>query len=229
MDRILIIPDVHGRHFWRKAIEENEAEKIIFLGDYMDPYPSDNISTKDAFDNFKDIIDFAMSHRKMVVLLYGNHDLHYISKTFLKYAGASNYDKEWAHEIRNMFLEHKKLFQLSWEAVSNNNRILFSHAGISSVWYRVNKSIIGDLTVKNLNNLLSSEEGIETLCQVGISNGGYSPSGSMVWADVDEMINFKNIPGVYQVFGHSLLDGQPVIMNTFACLDCMRPFLLKCD
>lgn len=30
MQKIIIIPDVHGRKFWRRAIEE-EADKIIFI------------------------------------------------------------------------------------------------------------------------------------------------------------------------------------------------------
>lgn len=42
MVKYLIIPDVHGRTFWKKSVYdylENHPEvKIIFLGDYLDPY-----------------------------------------------------------------------------------------------------------------------------------------------------------------------------------------------
>ena len=41
MEEIIIIPDVHGRTFWREAIEKyrnKENTQIIFLGDYLDPY-----------------------------------------------------------------------------------------------------------------------------------------------------------------------------------------------
>jgi hypothetical protein len=33
--KILISPDVHGRTFWKKAVEEHasECDKVIFLGD----------------------------------------------------------------------------------------------------------------------------------------------------------------------------------------------------
>ena len=37
--RILIIPDVHGRTFWRDAVEAAGEMPIVFLGDYLDPYP----------------------------------------------------------------------------------------------------------------------------------------------------------------------------------------------
>ena len=38
---ILIIPDVHGRDFWREPVKdvlENSDKPVIFLGDYLDPY-----------------------------------------------------------------------------------------------------------------------------------------------------------------------------------------------
>lgn len=38
---IAIIPDVHGRNFWKNITSNEEIakyEKIIFLGDYLDPY-----------------------------------------------------------------------------------------------------------------------------------------------------------------------------------------------
>ena len=38
--KILCIPDVHCRKFWRQAVISNigNVDKIIFLGDYLDPY-----------------------------------------------------------------------------------------------------------------------------------------------------------------------------------------------
>ena len=37
MTKILIIPDVHGRNFWKEPCN-NWKGKIVFLGDYHDPY-----------------------------------------------------------------------------------------------------------------------------------------------------------------------------------------------
>ena len=42
--KILIVPDVHGREFWRQPVTEvlNDPglknTRIVFLGDYVDPY-----------------------------------------------------------------------------------------------------------------------------------------------------------------------------------------------
>ena len=41
---IIIIPDVHGRKFWREAVEKYPDADTIFLGDYLDPYPAEGIS-----------------------------------------------------------------------------------------------------------------------------------------------------------------------------------------
>ena len=43
MEDWIVIPDVHGRDFWRSAVRGREEEKIIFLGDYVDPYSWEGI------------------------------------------------------------------------------------------------------------------------------------------------------------------------------------------
>lgn len=86
MKKILIIPDVHGRKFWRRAIErglKENVDKIIFLGDYGDPYGSEEISHKDALMELEDIIQFQENNPNKVVLLLGNHDAHYLNRSFL--------------------------------------------------------------------------------------------------------------------------------------------------
>jgi predicted phosphodiesterase len=59
MSKIIIVPDVHGRTFWRLAKEKiNEVDQVVFLGDYLDPYPVEGISPKKAIEELKKIIDF---------------------------------------------------------------------------------------------------------------------------------------------------------------------------
>ena len=68
---ILVIPDIHGRNFWKEAVEKSidKVEKIIFLGDYLDPYPWEGITRKEAIANFQEIIDFKKENKDKVVLL----------------------------------------------------------------------------------------------------------------------------------------------------------------
>lgn len=52
---MLIIPDVHGRIFWRKAVESYPDLPTVFLGDYLDPYTHyDGILPSEAFLEFKE-------------------------------------------------------------------------------------------------------------------------------------------------------------------------------
>ena len=51
---MIIIPDIHGRTFWKQAIQGKETEDIVFLGDYLDPYSDEGISGADALLNFRE-------------------------------------------------------------------------------------------------------------------------------------------------------------------------------
>ena len=41
--KVLVIGDIHCRKFWRQCINNNieKVEKVVFLGDYLDPYPDE--------------------------------------------------------------------------------------------------------------------------------------------------------------------------------------------
>lgn len=74
---IFIIPDVHGRTFW-KEINPDDADLIIFLGDYVDPYGDEGITPKMALDNLKELVNFYNKYKDKCVFLKGNHDYPYI-------------------------------------------------------------------------------------------------------------------------------------------------------
>lgn len=75
-EEIIVIPDVHGRGFWKEAVAKYPNADTIFLGDYLDPYPNEDIDDEDAFNNFLEIVEYARNHSN-VTLLFGNHDLQY--------------------------------------------------------------------------------------------------------------------------------------------------------
>ena len=80
MSKMLIIPDVHGRDFWRSACEDiNAYDHVVFLGDYLDPYQQEGIDIDDAEQGLRDIIELKKNNLEKVTLLLGNHDLHYFT------------------------------------------------------------------------------------------------------------------------------------------------------
>lgn len=108
-NKILIIPDVHGRTFWKYAIDNiDKYDKVIFLGDYLDPYFWEVISFDFAISNFKEIIKFKRDNMDKVILLKGNHDWHYISLQFMN-CSRLNYGKR--SEMNQLFQDNSDLFQ----------------------------------------------------------------------------------------------------------------------
>ena len=61
-------------------------------------------------------------------------------------------------------------------------------------------------------------------------HNGDKQYGSPVWNDVDEMSkDAAELPGWYQIFGHTQQEFDPIICEHFACLDCRRAFRLTDD
>lgn len=64
MNKVLIIPDIHGRTFWKEDVTslladiDSRAIDVVFLGDYVDPYPEEGISDEDAVRNFRGAVQF---------------------------------------------------------------------------------------------------------------------------------------------------------------------------
>lgn len=223
---IMIIPDVHGRDFWKKAVDSKGYDKVIFLGDYTDPYDFEGITDEAAVENFKSIIAYKQQNPDKVILLLGNHDLHYYSEYYYELAGGVRYDPLSAITLQQLFQDNHCLFQLAWETDLGDRHFLFSHAGITQSWLRRNINLIRKPDAKHLNRLIQTNEGLESLAQVGEMRWGDYPSGSLVWADVEEMLISNPIPDTYQIVGHSMQFDGPIITDKFACLDCRSAFLL---
>lgn len=226
--KVLIIPDVHGRPFWKKAYTLiDSVDKIVFLGDYVDPYDFEHISKDDAIKNFEEIIEFAKNHQDKVVLLFGNHCLHYVYRIFKENASGGRLDRKHYTDIKQKYLDNLNLFKLAFDVKDNDTHYLLSHAGVCSEWYELHKNIIGELTSDNLNTLLESDKGIQTLCDIGYSRWGNERVGSIVWADVDDhLFDTDSIP-FYQIFGHTQQMEKEIIKDKYACLDVRKCFMLN--
>lgn len=126
MSKIIIVPDVHGRTFWRLAKEKiNEIDRVVFLGDYLDPYPVEDISPEKAIEELKKIINFKKEFSEKVILLIGNHDYHYMN-LLKEIFPCSRYDFKNAQKIEQIFNDNQELFQVLYK----EGKYLFSHAGV---------------------------------------------------------------------------------------------------
>ena len=227
IDDMLIIPDVHGRGFWKKAVEEHTDLPVIFLGDYMDPYPQEGINNEIALENFKQIMDFKRKNAERVILLIGNHDMHYMSKPFARLAMGTRFSQLMHPILSQIFKDNERFFHLACSVEYDGKIVLFTHAGVSKIWYEDNKDVLDGDIPGCLNNLMNTDEGIEALANIGGCRGGYHNSGSILWADVSEVMSAVALPRYYQIFGHTQQREGPIITSQFACLDCRRAFLLS--
>ena len=217
--KILVIPDVHGRTFWREALKlVDKVDKIVFLGDYLDPYPNENIAWEDALHEFIRILQFKDSYNDKVILLTGNHDWNYINKEF---PDCSRKNYKLLNELNGLFTKNINKFQLIYEL----DNYLFSHAGIYKEWMELCNFNLDNL--KDFNEIITNNW--PSLSCVGFYRGGYYPVGSCIWADLRESLNHELYSDKTQIVGHTQLDGEPYISNKLICLDCRQCFVLESD
>jgi hypothetical protein len=208
--KILIIPDVHGRDFWIEPCSHiDDYDKVIFLGDYHDPY-SFQVSQDTSRHRLRDrLVPFVLEHRDKVICLLGNHDCNYIIGKM-----ADRMDKYHEKEIQS-YLE-----QMDLHLAYRIGKYLFSHSGILPDWLHANTITLNDVLEDNVAD--------GALMQISPNRGGWDECGSCVWGDVQEYLFSNKIPGYYQIFGHTQMDKE-IITNEFACLDCRQAFILDTE
>ena len=209
--KLLIIPDIHGRDFWIEPCSHvDEFDKIIFLGDYHDPY-SYEVSQDVSRHRLRDeLLPFVLEHRNKCICLFGNHDGNYLVGDM-----ADRLDRFHQKEI------YQYLKQMDLRLIYREGKYLFSHSGVLPAWLDINELSLERLEKLSLNN--------SSLLQVSPYRGGYSEVGSCVWGDVREYAASEHIPDIYQIFGHTQLQKDPIIEKDWADLDCRKAFVLEND
>ena len=69
--KTIIIGDIHGRDTWKQIVEqEQDAHRIVFLGDYFDSF---DIKGVEQLHNFNEIIKF-WKNRENADIINGNRN-----------------------------------------------------------------------------------------------------------------------------------------------------------
>ena len=210
--KLLIIPDVHGRDFWiEPCFHIDEFDKVIFLGDYHDPY-SYEVSQDTSRHRLRDeLVPFVTEHKDKVVCLFGNHDGNYLVGDM---ADRVDY---WNKAKIKEYLQKMNL-----KLIHREGKYLFSHSGVLPKWLDSN-----NLTLEDLETLPFDHQ---ALMQVSPYRGGwFSEAGSCIWGDVREYATKEHNPDIYQIFGHTQLQKDAIIEKDWACLDCRKAFVLEND
>ena len=129
MNKILIIPDIHGRTFWKKAYELVDiVDKVVFLGDYLDSYSHENISPLNSsimsctrkiindpvfgFLNIPDGVLFTILQHPYIQRL---NRIRQLGLSFFVYPGAMH--SRFLHSLGAMHLMHEAITSLREKGV----------------------------------------------------------------------------------------------------------------
>lgn len=210
--------------------------RIVFLGDYLDPYWNERILPDDATEELEEILLFKEQHPDRVTLLLGNHDLHYLDSRI----GGCRYDFKNATRNKALLWANLGLFDIACAFESETGegaprQYLLTHAGVLRIWwadyYGLETEPTAGEIARKLNTKLHDAMGqkmlLSSLSDVSPYRGGRAPYGSPVWADIDEQRSDAfEFDSIYQIFGHSFRFRGPRITPYWACLDCSKPFTL---
>ena len=186
--KIVILGDIHGRTIWKQIIENENPDKIIFLGDYVDTH--EGISQKQQLENLKELLKYKKENSDKVILLRGNHDMSELGYDWAECSGFNLTFSMDVAQLKDEFLENTQ-----W--IYREGNIIFSHAGVSKVWMQMNNL----KHVDQINELPPSEVFGFTPCHFSDFTGT-SETQPPTWIRPQSLI-FSGIDNYIQVVGHT--------------------------
>ncbi|MCK9476576.1 MAG: metallophosphoesterase [Candidatus Muirbacterium halophilum] len=215
--RVITVGDVHGFDTWKVPLnyfrpDEEETnlhlyDYIVFVGDYVDEW---DMNDAQIYKNLVEIIELKKKYPEKVILLLGNHDIHYIYKDGNKCTG---FRESMYMQLNQLFTENQKLFQLAFQY----KNYLWTHAGLHKGWWKFQvedqKFVIRDgeklewLEIDKTGNVADIlnfcyEARHQPIFDCGWARGGRQKVGGPLWADKNETYK-KPLEGYHQIVGHT--------------------------
>jgi predicted MPP superfamily phosphohydrolase len=123
--KIIAVGDIHGRSQWKIPAFTQDYDLFVFIGDYFDSF---ELTGEEQIKNFEEILAFKKQFPAKVVLLLGNHDIHYLPE--FAYSICKGYQAGVAIAIRTLLQDNKEHLQMAFGI----DKFLFTHAGLSETW-----------------------------------------------------------------------------------------------
>ncbi len=181
--------------------------KLLFLGDYVDSFdPTDGVSF------LREVISLIKQNKSIALL--GNHDVQYIYLS--KQYKCSGFQKNNAHIFHHLFMSNRDLFKY----VHLQNDVLFTHAGVSKIFYDKCVEKYGIYSYEDLVDLLNEEP--KELFYCSKTNGGWDSYDGPLWLRPK---NYQSI-GITQYVGHTYNKYIRRYKDLYV-LDTKQPFIIN--
>lgn len=210
----IVIPDIHQQIDRLKSIIQTtdcqEAEEIIFLGDYFDSFDYDFYTPEMC-----DFLNKNIENEKYTFLL-GNHDVHYLSSVNQYMCSGWNFRKQSIIDTRLSKDFKKKVKPFKYEKISGEH-VLFSHAGLHPSFAPIHfdellktspADYFQEQEEKIMDNFIMNE--YDHIFGAGKDRGGNLRYGGITWLDWSNFVAIKNLN---QIVGHSIRV-EPQILNS---------------
>ena len=185
--KTVVLGDIHGRSCWKNIVAKENADKVVFLGDYVSTHES--ISEEEQINNLEDILNYKEANPDKVILLRGNHDNQGLGYSWAQCSG-------YFHNVAQYMTEFKDRILKDTQWIYIDGDIVYSHAGISQVWLD-NCGI----TLEEINDKEPSEI-FGFVPDSPFDNYGDSKTQSLTWIRPGALAQC-NIKGYTQVVGHT--------------------------
>lgn len=209
--KLIILGDIHGRHHWRAIASRHEDAKIIFIGDYFDTFDP-MVSAQQQIENFKDILAYKKANMNKVVLLFGNHDMHYLNTALKHYSGFQKFKRYDIQEVIEK-ARAEDLLQMCYI----HDKFLFTHAGVTKTWCKDSEIDMSNLEF-SINNLFKSQPNAFEFISGGDGYGN-NIFQSPTWVRPQSLIEDK-IDNYVQIVGHTVQD-KLVITEELILIDTL--------
>ena len=198
--KTIVLGDTHGRGIWQLIVQRENPDRVIFIGDYWDSF---EIPFLDQMYNFKQIVHYARTSDKEVILLTGNHDVHYQRWAIEARENYSGFQAIHANDICQELQLNEDIMQMAYKM----DNFLFTHAGVTKTWLKLMEIENDENMVDAINDIAKFKPRMFAFGAIG--RGGWVDSyGDNIWQNPtwirpkSLMKDSKDL-GYIQVVGHT--------------------------
>lgn len=211
--KVLFVGDVHNHKYIfndvKRLDDKYKFDRIIFLGDYVDDWNTDNHQSLETLDI---VFKLKESDPDKYTLLWGNHESSYVGYR------CSGHQFELEDIMQMKIKENIDKFDFYTTVQCGQNEYVCTHAGLNNGY--VNGVLGGDRWKMTLDDYNRDKlPNLDMLALCSYLRGGSDEFSSFIWCDKREHAYFayqeKRVP--YQIVGHTPVPNIQIIGNIIYC------------